>query len=171
MILYKNNILEILDKFKNINNVYNYLKDCFSYDSEIFERLNTAELPLFQKINLSDNIFALEQKFYTQNRDSCFFESHIEYIDIHVLLSGTEVIEISDLNELTILEKYNSITDKIIYNSDTIKNEIVLTRGDILILFQNDAHLCTRKFDKSVIVYKTVLKIPVKIFHELFRRI
>jgi YhcH/YjgK/YiaL family protein len=172
MILYKKkNTSELLDKFKNINIIYNYLKDCFSDNSEVFKRLNTSELPIFSKVILSDTIFALEQKFYTQNRDSCFFESHLDYIDIHISLSGLEVIEISDIDELTIKEKYSSKTDKIIYNSGNIKNEIILNPGDVLILFEKDAHLCAKKLNKSELVVKTVLKIPIKTFNELFRRI
>ena len=49
---------------------------------------------------ITDNIFALEQVFYTKDRKECFIESHKKYIDFQLILSGNEQMEYIDIDKL-----------------------------------------------------------------------
>lgn len=159
-----NGIFNYLPKSQVFNNIRDYLINSLDICSLEYKRINNLPLGSFEKVELFDDIFAIEQTFQTKNRRKCFFESHQKFVDIQMVISGIEQMELIDISNLKIKEPYNSDTDFIIYNLTNKSSKIVLQSADIVIFFPNDGHMGIPKFKKKCIVFKTVIKVPVKYF-------
>lgn len=64
------------DKFKV---AFEYLAKVLDEGSEENKRLNSYDLNKFEKVELDKNNFALEQTYYSKDREECFFESQKIY--------------------------------------------------------------------------------------------
>jgi YhcH/YjgK/YiaL family protein len=113
---------------------------------------------------ITDNIFALEQVFYTKDRESCFIESHRNYIDFQLVLSGAEQMEYVDIDKLTVSNPYDVSKDLIKYEMTDHTSKFLLESGDLAIFLLDDAHIGLPKFKEPELVYKTVIKLPVELF-------
>ncbi len=131
------------------------------------DRKRIFNLPLdsFEKYDLGNGVFALEQSYLTKKREDCFWETHRKYIDIQIHLDGIEQMELIDSSKLTIKEEYNIDKDLIVYEDNTNSNKIVMQPNDIAIYFPNDAHMGLPMYEnKHSLVYKTVIKLPVEMW-------
>ena len=57
------------------------------------------------------------QSYDTKPVDECKLESHRKYIDIQVMVSGEERMDVVDISKLTIQENYNEDKDVMFWNS------------------------------------------------------
>lgn len=131
------------------------------------DRKRIFDLPLgsFEKHDLGNGVFALEQSYMTKKREECFWETHRKYIDIQIHLDGIEQMELVDLSKLTIKEEYNEEKDLIIYEDIVNTNKIIMQSNDIVIYFPNDAHMGLPMYEnKPSKVFKTVIKLPVEMW-------
>jgi YhcH/YjgK/YiaL family protein len=53
-----------------------------------------------------DDVFALVQEYITKEHSVCRFEAHRQYIDIQMLISGEEMIEVVPVEALRVIEPY-----------------------------------------------------------------
>lgn len=69
-------------------------------------------------------------------------ESHLEFIDIQIVLSGEEIIRVYDKKNLEITKTYSSMSDCIFYKVGEAQfgAEIRLTPGKFAIFFPEDVH-------------------------------
>lgn len=109
-------------------------------------------------------VFANVQKYATKNLDEAKFEAHRNYIDIQLVISGTERIDISDEKNLSLTEKYNPEKDIEFFDNEC-KNfqSVTLTPGFACILFPEDAHrpCVTPDGKKFSQVHKICMKIKM----------
>ena len=161
--------LHKLEKFfnkKDLEIVFNYFKEAIDTNSDIHKRICNLPAGSFEKVNITEEISALEQVFYTKNREDCFIESHKKYIDFQLILSGNEQMEYIDINKLEIENSYNDKKDLIIYKLVDNTSKILLQENDLAIFFPDDAHIGLPKYKESELVYKTVIKFPVDLYNE-----
>lgn len=156
--------LEKFLKDKELNLVFNYFKQVVDKDSEINKRIYSLSVGSCEKINITDDIFAIEQVFYTKNRQDCFIESHKKYIDFQLIISGNEQMEYVDIDKLTIDNHYNSKKDLVTYKLVDNTSKFLLQDNDLAIFFPDDAHIGLSMFKVSELVYKTVIKLPVEFY-------
>lgn len=144
-----------------------YIADILSNISIINKRIRNLPIGSFNKVDLSEEIFALEQVFLTKDREDCFFESHKKYIDLQLLIEGEELMEYSDIEKLIVKVKYNDETDFIIYDTPekNTTSKILLVSNDMAIYFPNDGHMGLSKSTNVSIVYKTVIKVPCELWN------
>jgi len=148
---------------KKFRSAFDYIEKLINRDSA--EHLRLLEYPLgtFQKIELEDGCFALEQVYNTKERSECFFESHRKYIDLQFILLGTEIIGYADINLMPSHCLYDCGSDLIKYGC--LKNahfsDIVLKKHDMAIFYPEDVHMPCVKNMESVKVIKTVVKVRV----------
>ncbi|MBU1658150.1 YhcH/YjgK/YiaL family protein [bacterium] len=140
---------------------FEYLEKVLDVNSVEHKRLNNYSLNAFEKIQLDDKNFALEQVYDSKERDNCFFESHRQYIDVQFILEGEEIIEVSNSDILVVSFPYNEQMDLIKYEEITKASQIVLKKGDVAIFYPQDAHMPCVKVVDSVKVLKTVVKVAV----------
>ena len=142
--------------------ILQYIEGSICNSSEINKRILNLPIGSFNRVELSDDIFAYEQVFLTKNREECFFESHKKYIDLQLIVEGEELMEYSEIEKLNMSIQYNSETDFIIYDTPQIgaTSKILLVNNDMAIYFSHDGHMGLSKANKISIVHKTVLKVP-----------
>lgn len=158
------NKLETFLNDKNLEAVFNYFKQAINSNSDIHKRIFNLPVGSFKKVMITDNIFALEQVFYTKDRKECFIESHRKYIDFQLILSGNEQMEYIDIDKLEIKNNYDEEKDLITYKFVNNTSKFLLQKNDLAIFFPDDAHIGLPKYEESELVYKTVIKLPVELY-------
>ncbi len=122
-----------------------------------YDRLMIDELPknVAEGLDfLTDNYYSImrEKKIDYPNKNLSYeilrdflddeqinFRSHREFIYCYFILSGEEIIEINDVDELDIFQEYNKKSDCLLYKG-LAQSRIRLQRNSIIILYPEDAY-------------------------------
>lgn len=140
---------------------FEYLERLVDKNSIEHKRLMNCSLDSCKKVELDDGNFALEQVYNAKERDECFFESHRKYIDIQFILSGEEIIEVSNATLLVVSLAYNEQADLIKYEDIKQASSIILKAGDAAIFYPQDAHMPCIKATDELKVVKAVVKVKI----------
>ena len=148
----------IIGKLKDLNR-YIGLSD--QIDEAISYVLNTDLLSLeCGRYELSEDIIVNRQQYY--GKTETFAESHKDYIDLQIVLSGRERMGYADISNLTVrvMEDYNPELDLAKYFvSDECFYE--MSEDSFAFIFPEDIHRPGVKVDEELIE-KVVLKIKVR---------
>lgn len=139
---------------KNFQFAFNYLK---TIDEDFFKIKEDEVI----KEMITDDIFVLKQAYKTKDREDCFFESHKKYIDIQYIVKGSEVMDVSNLEELEIIEEYDENRDFIKYSSKNSFSSLLIKEKELAIFYPSDAHQPCIKNIENELVYKAVIKLPI----------
>lgn len=103
--------------------------------------------------------FVLIQEYDTKDEDVARWESHINYMDIQVVLSGIEYMGYTNIDGLTIKEPYNPDKDIMFFEKPEYHFDLQIKEGHFAMFFPNDAH--KPGFDKGnkTKVKKAVIKV------------
>jgi len=113
------------------------------------------------KHELDHGVVAIEQAYDTRLRSAGFFESHRKYIDIQVIVSGEERIEVIDLAESSAEKPYDDARDLIVHRDHPGASVLQLRAGQAAVFFPADVHMpCLRIGEAAGFVRKSVLKVP-----------
>ncbi len=97
---------------------------------------------LGKRLIQGDVLYAGVDCYETKSREIAKLETHRRYVDIQVLLSGTEAVEIFPKQELTVSQPYNPERDVEFYQVPAKPAATVtLTPGKFLVFFPEDAHM------------------------------
>jgi biofilm protein TabA len=143
--------------------------EAFAYVEELLRPESAAGFRLAalapgksNKIELGRGVFAIEQVYETKPRSEGFFESHRACIDLQVIVSGEELMEVVDVSRITVREAYDPERDLITYRDAADASTLRLRAGEAAIFFPVDVHMPSlRVHDSAAVVRKTVVKIPV----------
>lgn len=144
--------------------VFDYLSEAMDEDSNVHQRILSLPTGSFERVDLGDGVFALEQVFYTKSRQECFIESHQSHIDFQLILEGTEAMEYIDIDKLEVETPYDKARDLIIYKMVDHTSRFIMQKGDLAIFFADDAHVGLPMYERPDLVYKTVIKLPIERF-------
>jgi len=152
-----------IEKLKIIPEIFDYINSL----DDVLKRISIQKNQMVKK-DLGHGIFALEQVFETKEIKDCFYESHKKYVDIQIMLEGSEIMHLFDISsDKASFLSYDEQTDFCIYD---VNNEIVtnlfMTSGDAYVFFPNDGHLGMLKDNVSSLVKKTVIKVPYERYAE-----
>lgn len=89
--------------------------------------------------------------------EETFFESHKRYLDIHIMVKGSERVDIAHPEGLTLYENKGDFYG---YRGDA-EQSVILRPGDFLVVFPGDAHRLKIAVDQPEAVSKVVFKILV----------
>lgn len=89
------------------------------------------------------------------------YESHRMYVDIQLLLSGEEIMQVIDTNRLQLKELYDSTKDYTLFHPVATPASIVLRPKTIIILYPKDAHRSMALNGLSCFVKKVVGKLKI----------
>jgi biofilm protein TabA len=154
-------VREQLGHTKQFEAAFKYLEDAFHPGSAVNTRLLQMAEGASGRTELAGGAFALEQAYKTKARADGFFESHRVYIDVQVILSGEEFIEVADVGGLKVKEDKTPAKDVIIYHMTDEASPLRLRAGDAAILYPVDGHMPTISTRESTLVRKVVIKVPV----------
>ncbi len=158
-----NKLEQFLSK-QNLQIVFDYFRQALDRNSDVHQRILNLPVGSFEKVVLSEDVFALEQVFYTKKRETCFIESHKKYIDFQLILNGSEQMEMIDIDRLTIKMPYDELKDLMTYDTVDNTTKIVMQSGDLSVFFPDDAHMGQSLFEESCLVHKTVIKFPLSAY-------
>lgn len=117
------------------------------------------------KHTYDNGIYYTIDNYETSTSDNKKYESHRKYIDIQIILEGSEIISVKNTNNLSVCEEYDEDKDIIFYYGDN-GNNILLEKDDALILLPEDGHmpgLYANEFN-NLKVLKAVIKIPYELY-------
>ena len=122
---------------------------------------NLHALPL-GRYDLENGVFAIVQEYFT--KEESVYEAHKKYIDLQYIVSGEEIIYVSDISEVQeCVESYDETKDIAFYQTEQSCRKLKLEKDTFVILFPNDAHKpCISVCGNPSEVRKVVVKIPVK---------
>jgi YhcH/YjgK/YiaL family protein len=112
-----------------------------------------------------NELYASVDCYNTKPRADAKLETHRKYVDIQVLLSGKEVIEVFPKNGLTVSAPYNPERDVEFYQKPEGTHACVtLEPGQFLVFFPDDAHMpCLMAETSPEPVKKVVFKIALEL--------
>lgn len=159
--------------FGNIHTVKSQVKDskfekAFLYIQKLqdknsleYKSLSLIELDKCNKIVLDENSFVLEQSYITKNKKDCLFESHKKYIDIQYMFKGDEIMEVENIDNLSVTTPYNEDLDYAKYAQTNNSSTLIIKENELAIFYPQDAHMPCIKIDENKKIIKAVFKIAV----------
>lgn len=116
----------------------------------------------------SDDLFANIDAYETKPRAAARPEAHRTYVDIQVLLSGTECLEVFPRSGLTVSEPYCPEKDVEFYElPERAPVRVTLTPGQFIAFFPDDAHMpCLTVGDRPEPVKKIVFKLRADLLNQ-----
>ena len=92
--------------------------------------------------------------------DESFFEAHEKFLDIHIMLKGSERVEIASPKALTVFRSEPENVFWGYHGEGRVK--LTLSPGEFLAVWPDDAHKIKMMLDKPETVSKAVFKIKIK---------
>ena len=129
--------LMIIDRLENSEKYSNSHKG-FAESFAFLQKAVAENLPVGRYEIDGDNVFAFIQE-YTSKTESAF-ETHKNYIDIQFVVSGVEVIEVSDITNMKETIPYNPERDVTFYEDYDNATVGIIEAGVYGIFFPWDAH-------------------------------
>lgn len=142
-------------------NLHRYLGMSPEMDTAI-RYIQTADLrSLVKGRNEIDGnkVFVNRFDYQTMSEAQAIWEGHIQYADIHVLLSGTEKIGVTNVEALA--ETVRKPEEDFVGFDGDVQSWFPMTTEDILIVFPEDIHMVKVMNGESVLVEKACFKVAV----------
>ena len=98
------------------------------------------------------DVYATRFTYETIPAEESFFEAHKKYLDIHIMVQGSEGVEIAPPEALSEFDRAEA-NDFYAYR--------VLSPGDFLVVFPGDAHRIKMRLDGPETVSKVVFKVKI----------
>ena len=147
--------------YTKLKNIHRYLGQSAALDTAI-RYLQSADLRALSKGRNEidgDQVFINRFDYQTMTPDEAIWEGHIQYIDIHVLLSGHEKIGVSNMESLT--QTVRKPEDDFVGFEGPVETWFTMTPEDILIVYPEDIHKVKVLDSESTLVEKACFKIKV----------
>ncbi len=151
-------IFMIYTKRKNLDR---YLGQSASLDAAI-RYLQNADLTQLHKGRNEidgDQAFVNRFDYQTMPEEQAIWEGHIQYGDIHVLLSGHEKIGVTNVDMLT--ETVRKADEDFVGFEGKVQSWFPMTTEDILIVYPEDVHMVKVIDGESTLVEKACFKFKV----------
>jgi len=103
------------------------------------------------------DVYATRFTYETVSEEESFFEAHRQYLDIHIMVDGSEGVELAPPETL---EEFERSGDFYAYRGPA-RQRLVLSPGDFLVVFPGDAHRIKMRLGKPETVSKVVFKVRV----------
>lgn len=117
------------------------------------------------KYPLENGARAVVSEYETKPMATSKFEAHRRFIDVQLILSGSEIIGVTPTATMTDADRigeYNEEKDVEFYGVKGDFEKLALSAGDFAILYPEDAHMPGVHEAEPAAIKKIVLKVPVK---------
>jgi len=139
-----------------------YVAEVVRRDSPALARIGAIAEGETRRIELAGGCFALEQVYRSKPRAEGFFESHRRYIDVQVIVTGEEWMELADLTSFPADTLYQAERDLLKHPDLAEATRLHVRAGEAAVFFPEDVHMpCLQGAAGPVLVRKTVVKVPV----------
>ena len=147
--------------FGNINNLAEYaflpenVQKCFAYAREH----DLLEYGKGSHEIEGKELYFNRAEYTTTEAENRFWEAHREYLDVHLILSGTERVDVNFICNLA-AGRYVEQEDFLPLEGE--KNaSVILQPGDFLICYPSDGHMTGVQADAPNLVKKVIFKVKI----------
>ena len=105
------------------------------------------------------DVYATRFTYETVPAEESFFEAHKKYLDIHIMVQGSEGVEITPPEALAEFDRAEA-NDFYAYRGEG-DYKLVLSPGDFLVVFPGDAHRIKMRTGGPETVSKVVFKVKI----------
>ena len=148
--------------FGNIRDLGDYrflpesVRKCFDYAGE-------HDLKSFEKGSHpidGDRLFVNIVEYETTAPENRFWEAHRQYLDLHLMLDGTEQIDLNFIDNM--VQKEFVERDDFLPLEGEKNSHVVLSAGDFLICYPKDGHRTAIQVNGPEQIKKAIFKIRIK---------
>lgn len=139
------------------------IKKRVNYAVQYFKQLTNPEKNIGNTIIVNEYFYYSVQSYLTRSENECRLESHRKNIDIQIIVSGNEDMDIVDTARLVQQYPYNEKDDVIIWKDPVRMARITLHTGSIIVLYPENAHKGAISDSNPVQVVKIVGKVSTAI--------
>jgi YhcH/YjgK/YiaL family protein len=108
-----------------------------------------------------DKVFILVQEYVSKTIDNCGLEAHSKYADVHYVAEGFEYLGYTSLERAgKPIALYDPKADAVFFEKEC--QYILLQKGDIAIVFPEDAHMPQKRALVPTPVRKACIKVLVE---------
>jgi YhcH/YjgK/YiaL family protein len=148
-------IVDQIENIKMYSPLLNYLEEGLEAISSQMTKLETGRYEF-------EHGFYLVQKGDTKPMAEGFYEAHRKYVDVQIIIEGSEEVAWLNLKGLTEDVPYNAEKDVAFYTGNT-SHAMYFSKGMFYIAFPHDGHRPVRHTEKQQSFTKIVLKLPVNV--------
>ena len=114
----------------------------------------------YERVELKgSDVYATRFTYQTVPEEESFFEAHKKYLDIHIMIDGSEGVEIAPPEELAEFDRVEA-NDFYAYRGPACY-KLALSPGNFLVVFPNDAHRIKMQLERPETVSKVVFKVRI----------
>lgn len=139
-----------------------YVAEALTPGSFVRARIDALGEGSSHRQELPDGAHAVETAYRTKPRSEGFFESHRRYVDLQVVVSGTECMEVSGAAGLAVAQPYDEAKDLITYADTDEASRLRVREGEAVVFWPEDAHLPSMAVGTPGLVRKIVVKVPAR---------
>ena len=148
--------------------VYGNVMDLNEYDfleaavQECFDYAKSHDLETFEKGSHpidGDRLFVNIVEYTTTAPENRFWEAHRQYLDVHLILRGTEQIDVNQIRNME-LKEYVEADDFLPMDGEK-RASVVLKKGDFLICYPSDGHRTAVAADGPEDIKKAIFKVRI----------
>ena len=147
--------------FGNIQHLEEYsfldkaIQECFEYaDTHDLSGYETGRHEMD-----GERLFVNIVQYTTAAEEERFWEAHRQYLDLHLMLHGTEQIDLNFISNME--QKDYQPKDDFLPLEGAKNSSVILREGDFLICYPNDAHRTAVQVNAPETVKKAIFKIFV----------
>lgn len=141
--------------FKDFAYLEENIKTCFEYAN--IHRLIDYEkgsYPIYH-----NDLFVNIVEYETTTAEKRFWEAHRQYLDLHLMLEGTEQIDINFIDNME--QKEFVEKDDFLPLEGNPKGHVILEKDDFLICYPKDAHKTAIAVETPTTIKKAIFKIII----------
>jgi biofilm protein TabA len=139
-----------------------YVEAILRPGSEAQRRLGAMAAGETGRVELGDGVFALEQAYVAKPVADGRWEAHKVYIDVQVIVSGDELMEVTEVARLEVDEDFAPAKDLMFFKAYGEGSVLRMRAGELAVFYPADAHKpALASGEPAAMVRKTVVKIPV----------
>lgn len=130
----------ILDKIENIG-LYSSINEKIAKVIEASKKYNAENFPKGQEFLDGENLYMNFANYDTNLREGALTEAHRKYIDVMVMISGSETVYVKPTKNLkNVTKEYTEEIEALLADTDDDTTAVRLEEGSFLVLFPQDAH-------------------------------
>ncbi len=139
---------------------YDFSDSTFQPALAFLHRPDLADLPEGW-IDLGEGVRASVQRYVTSPAEELSFETHERFYDVQYVVEGQEYMGVASRDGLKAKTPYDADNDVTFYEDPDLPGQVLLRKGEYIILAPEDAHKPRCAAGEPAPVVKIVVKVPV----------
>ncbi|KRM75074.1 YhcH/YjgK/YiaL family protein [Secundilactobacillus collinoides] len=145
--------------FVNLNSFNNQDYERVKEATEFLKNTDLTATPLGRSHQDGERFYVQTLEYTTESIDNFQFEIHNKRLDLHYIVEGEERIDVSPDTSYTGLAEYNSDRDIQYVQEPQNINQVLLHKGDFVLIGMHEPHRTNGFITKPSKVRKIVLKL------------